>query len=99
MSKTVVLEEFLEGQMVFKRWAKLLFMVLSCVGYRRSVKEVQCPMPIVCPPERATRSVTLRFLEANALMRVVTLEEGAGRLARVTFRVANFRLSLRPSGT
>ena len=131
MSKTVVLLELLEGHAVYRRWAKLLFKVVSCVGYRRLVKELQCLMPMVCPPvipthellqnmvfqneeqylattrilniaiipERATRSVMSRFLEAKALMRVVTLEKGAGRLARVAFHVAKFRLSLRPSGT
>lgn len=53
---------------------------------------------MVWPPDKATTSVGVKFLVARELRIVVALLVGAGRLARVTFVVAKFRLSLLPRG-
>lgn len=55
------------------------------------MKEVQWPIPIVWPPERATTSVAVKFL-------AVVLLDGGGRLAKVAFLVAKFRPSRLPNG-
>lgn len=71
----------------------------SWVGYSRSVKEVQWPIPIVWPPDRATTSVASKFFVARDVRMVLALLVGAGRLARVVLRVAKFSPSRLPNGT
>lgn len=63
------------------------------------MKEVQWLIPMVWPPERATRSVAFKFLVAKALRSCVVLKDDGGKLASVSFVVAKFRPSFLPKGT
>lgn len=62
------------------------------------MNEVQWLIPIVWPPERATRSTTFKFLVAKELRSCVVLKKEGGKLARVAFLVAKFKPSLLPKG-
>lgn len=63
------------------------------------MKEVQWPIPMVWPPERATTSVASRFLVASLVRRTLVLLVGAGRLSNVVSLVAKFSPSRLPNGT
>lgn len=63
------------------------------------MKDEQWLIPMVWPPDRATTSVGVRFLVARAERMVVALLDGAGRLSRVAFCVANVSPSFLPNGT
>ena len=62
------------------------------------MKDAQWPRPIVCAPDRATKSVGFKFFFEKESRRVVVLLVGAGMLAIVAACVAKFRLSLLPKG-
>lgn len=63
------------------------------------MKDGQCAIPMVCPPESATKSVMLRFLLAKSAMSWSALANGGGKLFNVVFWLANASESRRPSGT
>ena len=63
------------------------------------MNEGQCAIPMVWPPESATKSVMLRFLLAKSVMSWLALANGGGRLFNVVFWLANASESRRPSGT
>lgn len=94
-----MLLESLVGQVFLKLLAKVLSIVGSTVGYRRSVKDVQWLIPIVWPPESATASVVSRFLFAKRFKRKVVSAFGPTRLSSVACSVANVSPSRRPNGT
>jgi len=53
---------------------------------------------MVWPPDKATVSVVVKFFCEKMLRMVVVFMRGDGRLAKVSFCVAKFRLSLLPRG-
>ncbi|CAA7410236.1 unnamed protein product [Spirodela intermedia] len=61
-------------------------------------KKKQRARPMVCAPERATRSCKLRPLLANLVVRAERLNDGPGRLMLASFRLAVVA-SRRPRGT
>lgn len=98
MSSTVVLVEFKAGQIPLKFSPNVWFIVGSRVGYSLSSKDVQVPIPIVCPPESATTSVAVKFLVARESRSWVVSLVGGGRFAKVSFMVAKLSPSLLPNG-
>lgn len=96
MSKFAEFPEFALGHVACRFLARVLSM-LGSKGESLLKNVPQCAIPNVCAPDKATTSVTSKFLAANVLIVTLVVLKGDGR--SVVFDALNVRPSLLPNGT